>query len=675
MTKEEIEAKIKEADKAYYSNGSSTISDYEYDALKRTLRQIDPENDLLKSLGEDHTDGFEKITRKNPLLSLEKLQANPDDESDYSQLTDWANNILKINPDAKFYVQPKVDGMSVELHYEHGELVSASTRGNGFEGDNITENLVKGHVVPTSLNTNIPNLYLRGELYISKKEFERINKNTTDGKVFANARNLCAGTVKSNTYIPDRKVSFILHGIEGSARFLKINNIAMRIATVQAMLPVESPPMEVAKTMVADSVDSLGELVAYVHKHQDDFAYDIDGAVIKVDQYNVRDNLGRTDHHPRWAVAWKYVPRPGYTEVEDIIYQIGGKTGKIVPVAVLKPVSLCGSMVSKASLANVGLMANLGVAKGSVVEVVKANEIIPHITRVISGAVYKELDEAIACPACGKEAHLVQGKNYGNANAKTGQFTLDYVCNNESCPGRIKAALRSAIGTSSLNILGIGPEICDAFVDKHPGLDAIGLVGLSVADYPDTLSKLQKDNIYKEVRNARTAPLWRWITAMQFPGIAEGTAKKLSECCKTFSSFCSKIMTDDPTLTCLSAARKETCKKILLQVPSPYDRMMKMALNPVSDNYIDEASVKPLSGLNFVVTGSFAKGRNNIEKMIPQLGGSLKSSVSKKVQYLVAGENVGATKTNKAKELGTKVITEEEFFKLIEQKTAEVQQA
>lgn len=665
MTKQELEKKIREADRAYYTNGTSDISDEVYDALKKELREIDPKNELLKSLGEDHTDGFNKVTRKYPMLSLEKMQANPENDKDFSELEKWANGVLKEFAQSTFYVQPKVDGMSVELHYENGMLVSASTRGTGWEGDDITSNLVKGKVVPETLNTNIPDLYLRGELYISKEEFKRIN-DSIEGKKFANARNLCAGTVKALEYIPDRKIQFVLHGMWGNSQ-IALLPVASRVALIQSLVPNTETSIVAVPTCTADTVADLGNLVKAVYDGQDGYDFDIDGAVIKIDEGFVRTAMGNTDHHPRWAKAWKFAPKPGRTKVEGIAYQIGGKTGKIVPVALLEPVQLCGTLVSKASLANVGLMAAMGIKPGATVEIVKANEIIPHVTAVLDeDAAPYQLPPQMTCPSCGSVAKLVYGKSYGKGGAAT--HTADYVCENIHCSGRAKAALRTAIGSSGLNILGIGPEICDAFIEKYPLLDAIELVSLPKENYPDCLSPLQKDNLHKEVRAARNAPLWRWISALQIPGIAEGTARKISECCKTFSEFCGKVITDDVTFTCLPASKKQCCKDILLEVPSPYDRMMAMALNPVSDNYVDASEEKPLSGLSFVVTGSFDTGRRALETKIPQLGGALKSSISKKVDYLVAGYDVGATKTNKAKELGIPIISEKEFLAMVEEK-------
>lgn len=658
MTKEEIEQKIKEADKAYYTDGTSTLSDYEYDSLKRSLREIDPDNELLKALGEDHTDGFAKVKHEARMLSLDKIQAGKDADSEYEDIRNWV--LIKrdaLGGEELLLVEPKVDGMSAEALYENGKLISVSTRGNGDEGDDITRN-VRSCFPAEITGSWIPSRFvIRGELYISQQEFLRINKVQQENEkpIFANARNLCAGTVKSKETVTDRQISFVCHGYKDLSGDGGVSTLYEAYSHLTTECRIACP--DICTKITIDSLlhGNLKDLLKQIDNSRSEFPYCIDGAVIKVDRLGTQNRMGETEHHPRWAVAYKYKPEVKKTKINKIIWQLGAKTGKATPVAEVEPVIIDGTIVSRASLANAGQMAFKGIHEGCTILLEKANEIIPHVVEVLD-PIEVILEPTMACPSCGSTMPLVEGEAANTAN---------YICENSLCPEKVTAALQQAFGTNGLNVLGIGPEYCKAFVEKFGACSVMAIIALQQADYPDILSPLQKANLYAELQQARTAPLHRWIAACQFPGVAMGTAKKIAQRCQDWLTFVRKVTEQDKE----GLGVTDRIMTILHDgmTTRHLDTVMNhiLGINPISDCFVDQSGPKPLTGLNFVVTGVFDAGRKHIEEMIPQYGGSLKSAVSKKTHYLVAGQDVGRTKIDKAAACGTKVISEKEFFELI----------
>lgn len=648
---EELVKKITEADKAYYTDGSSTMSDLEYDTLKQSLRTMAPDHPLLKSLGSDHVEGLETVRRPIAMLSLEKIQQDKDVPSDLSSLHSWINGVGGIG---KVIVEPKVDGMSAEVKYVYGKRTVVSTRGEGYSGDNIT------HTTSQCFPEYIPDwkdveeVNIRGELYISKEEYSRINEQqrSKGEPIFANARNLCAGTVKSKEPIQDRKISFIAHGF-GYVTTDKPLETFRRLYSELESFGIPTVPVT-----LPTSVEELSEAILGYPIKQESLEYCIDGVVVKLDDIESYWEAGETSHHPRGAVAFKFIPEAKETTVTDIMWQIGGKTGKAVPVAIIEPVQLAGSIVERVSLANAGLMAHRGIKVGSRVIVERSNEIIPHVVSVLNGEPY-ELAPTAECPSCGSQMQLVEGKT---------EHTADYVCNSKDCPARKAAALQAALGINGLNILGIGPEWCAAFVEKHPDINAATFVQLTTDDYPDCLSELQKNNLHKEARAARKAPLWRWIAAMMIPGIGEGTARYISKAYKNLRAWLIGLHEDIGVPTGVTLSRWEACRTYVATAGNVARELLEMSLNPESDNYVEVMDNAPLAGMSFVVTGTFNYGRKAIEDMIPRFGGVLKGSVSKKTNYVVCGESPGASKINKAISLEIPIITEDELFTMIQER-------
>lgn len=647
MNKEEIVAKIAEADKAYYTNGTSALSDYEYDILKKDLLSMDPTNPILSSLGEDHVEGSGTVQRTVKMLSLEKIQQNKENPEDISAILKWLESRGATLTD--IVVEPKVDGMSAEAKYEYGVLKCVSTRGAGDSGDDITATTKQ--CFPEKLDkflSEIAELNIRGELYISKEEYERINaQQRANGEpIFANARNLCAGTVKSKEVIPDRNISFIAHGFGYTSVDIKYFSdfyVSLRrngISVIPTSYPRNNPAL----------LESLN-----IFKTKD-LPFYIDGVVIKLDSIARYKEAGETEHHPKGAVAFKFIPEVKETTVKDIIWQIGGKTGKAVPVAVVEPVALSGSIVERVTLSNAGLMAHRGIRVGSKVMVEKANEIIPHIAAVVEGTSY-DLEPTIKCPCCNSDMNLVDGKS---------EPTKDYVCPNEDCPARKTALLHAALGTRGINVMGIGPEICADFIAKYPDLNAATFLQLSPDEYPESMSELQRANLHKEARVARKAPLWRWISAMNIPDIGDTSAKTITRTCKNLREFIKAAMDPMYAPIDISDRRKEACKEYILSKGNVAQELLEMALNPESDNYVEKSDNAALDGKAFVVTGSFDYGRAAIEDMIPKFGGVLKKSVSSKVDYVVCGSDPGASKITKAGKLQIPIISEAELFQLIQ---------
>lgn len=649
MRVKELVEKIKKADKAYYTDGSSDLSDTEYDLLKEELRSLDPDNQVLQSLGDDHSAGIATVKRKKKMLSLAKIQQDKENPDNLSEILRWVSS-RGYSLDS-IIVEPKVDGMSAELKYERGVLTCISTRGAGDEGDDITANTK--HIFPANIPdwAAVDEVNVRGELYISKDEYARINAAQEEAgePIFANARNLCAGTVKSKEPVTDRSISFVAHGFGYVSEGFSMTTFK------DWYTKLESYGIPVVPNCIVGCETRLCVLLQ-TYRNDTSLPYWLDGAVIKANSIREYIEAGETEHHPKGAVAFKFIPEAKYTTVKKIIWQIGGKTGKAVPVAVVEPTLLAGSTVERVTLSNAGLMAARGIKVGSKVLIEKANEIIPHIVSVVDAEAYT-LPPTETCPCCGSTMELKQGKLAP---------TADYICPNEACIARKAAAFQSALGSKGINVMGIGPEICTAFVTQYPNINAATLVQMTPEEYPDILSPLQKDNLYKEVRKARSASLWRWISAMMIPGIGEGSAKAMSKACKNLRAWIAELNTGVVIPRDVTAARWEACKEYINSPNNMANELISMSMNPESDNYIGTIADTPIKDLSFVVTGSFAYGRKAIEDMIPKMGGILKSSVSKKVDYVVCGDDPGVTKINKASQLEIPIITADELFAMIQ---------
>lgn len=706
MTKEEIAQEIQNADRLYYTTGNSPYSDRQYDNLKAALAEMDPDHPLLSSLGMDHVDGFKKVRHERRMLSLEKIHAvdtegmeKSHEFSKYGDLVPWllrniigdsvksryakacalaekdngaaiAQLLAQCGPQCGVSVEPKVDGMSAEALYIDGRLKCISTRGNGDEGDDITANVK--HLFPEKIDlgneaTFSKKFVIRGELYISKGEFARINAEQEKKGLepFANPRNLCAGTVKCLEGLQGRTVSFVAHDYislanpepESAVKTTTVRLQKLRQYGIDSITDYGNP-MLLSLYSATIEVDNIDE-------QRENYPFIIDGAVIKITDILRRQDLGETDHHPKWAVAFKYLPERVETVVEDITWQLGGKTGKCTPVGEIKPVIIDGTVVSRVSLGNAGLMAYRGIWCGCRVLIEKSGEIIPYVRKVLDPKVVI-LPEMMLCPSCGAEMKLERGKTAHTAN---------YMCPNKVCRDKVKAALCSAYGTSGLNILGYGPETADLFLENNVKLDPentslVPTVMCGVwqerAAYPEALKGKAGDNLYSEMVKARTAPLHRWLAGLQIEGLAMGSAKKIAQKFKDLKSVIAGIDSEE-LLGCLTKkAALPNLKEALKEVVDFCDENgIADQFNPMSEHYIDpdwSDTTSKLGGKSFVVTGRFRTGRSVIENMVAANGGVLRTSVSKKTDYLVAGMDVGATKTNKAAASGTQVITEEEFL-------------
>lgn len=658
--KEELEEIIRNADTAYYVDGSPVMSDSEYDNLKAELAELCPDDPILQSLGDDSVP-TNKVEHKIPMLSLQKIQESRSGDDGIETLASWVISICdrykeecSVGEDtatARFLVEPKVDGMSAEATYINGKLKVVSTRGRGTYGDDITANT--RHCFPEDLGEYFhdwPELNVRGELYISKENFNRIN--TDEDEQFANARNLCAGLVKAKEISENtRLVSFIAHGIgyyecpveKASSSLCELLCAIEQHSSIQTIHPhvVANPEGVIAR------IESLRDPGT---------PYWTDGAVIKLDNMDGWPIFGETSHHPRWAVAYKFIPETATTTVKAISWQIGGRTGKLVPVAEIDPVLISGSKVSRVTLHNAGLAASRGIKVGASVIIEKANEIIPHVVSVNNPEPY-ELAPRIRCPFCAGIANLVAGKT---------ENTADYFCSGATCPGRRVSELRDGFGVNGLHVLGIGPEICTAFVADNFATTVLDVVMMPMEEYPDSIGEKTKENIHQELRKARSAPFSAWLYALNIPGLGAAGCKQVSSKFKNFRHLleaCESGLITSVGLNDRVASSVSTF--MLAHGSSLVNQFMEAAFMPTSDNYSEPSMQTCFTGKNIVVTGAFEAGRSYVEKFVNKIGATLKSGVSKKVDFVVAGSEPGGTKISKAEALGIRIISEDEFFNML----------
>ncbi|RCK75233.1 MAG: DNA ligase [Ignavibacteriae bacterium] len=658
---EKLRETIREHDYRYYVLAEPIISDEEYDKLMRELIELEKQYPELitpdsptQRVGGEPTKKFPVVTHKIPMLSL----SNSYTEEDVKEFDRRVRSILKTS-DYEYVCELKFDGVAVSLHYENGLLKVGATRGDGFQGDEITANIKTIRSIPLKISPadrNLLDIEVRGEVFIKKEDFLRMNEERefSGEKLFVNPRNAAAGTLKLQDpkLVAERPLNFFAYYLRAEKSEIKTHFESLSI-----LRKLKFPVNENIK--LCKNVDEVIEFWSNWQYQRDKLPYDIDGIVVKVNSFRQQEILGAIAKSPRWAFAFKFSSRKAETKLNDIKLQVG-RVGTITPVAYLQPVFLGGTTVSRASLYNEDYIKELDIRIGDTVIVEKGGDVIPKVTSVVkekrpphtSGFVFPK-----KCPECGAKIYRPEGE-------------ANYYCENNECPAQVKGRIIHWASRGAMDITGLGEAVVNQLVELKFIRNVADLY--SLYKQRDKLVQLERwgeksvQNLLDSIENSKQKPYHRVVFGLGIRHIGIGIAQIL----------CSKYNNIDMLMNAKYDDLQSTYE-IGPKIAESIVRYFSDSHNIKLINRLKEAGLKfeaeslanlPLSGKTFVLTGALeSMTREEAKENIERLGGKVASSVSKNVDYLIVGEEPGS-KLDKAKKLGIPLLNEAEFIKMIKVK-------
>ncbi len=666
-----LRSEIERHDRLYYVEARPVIGDRDYDLLYEELLDLERRHPELRSpdsptqrVSGEATEGFAQVRHDPPMQSLDKTHSR-------GELVEFDAMVRKAVSGFTYSVEPKIDGVSISLLYEGRRLVRAATRGNGQVGDDVTLNVRTIRSVPLRLPPGAPDrIEVRGEVYMTRDGFARLNAREEEAgrEPFANPRNAAAGSLKQRSpkEAATRPLDVVVYNAGGVGCEAFATHSGMIAAFREWGFPV-SPWSRLCATM-DEAFAAIDELESLRHT----FRFEIDGAVVKLDERGLYAALGATAHGPRWARAYKYAPERVETVVEGITVQVG-RTGVLTPVAELRPVELAGSTIARATLHNADQVARQDIRVGDHVWLVKAGDVIPAIESSIpakrTGA-ERAFEMPSSCPVCGGEVVRLEGE-------------VALRCVSPGCPAQLARRVEHFASRNALDLRALGESAIDALVGQgwiSDPLDlfSIGEARLSSLRIAGRLFGRKAASVAKSLDAARSLPLDRWLFATGIVGVGATVAADIAESHERFSD-----LADSPVLrevlendALRGKARRilpikaEAARAVVAFFGSEYGRrylarLKELGIDPKRAERGAVASEGPLVGAGCVLTGSLSRPRGEYAKMIEAAGGVVQSSVTSRTRYLIAGENVGATKTEKARALGTEVIDEARLVELL----------
>ena len=643
---------LNENARLYYTLDASTMSDYEYDRLYRRLQDLErqhPEeitpDSPTQRVGDQTLNDFAEVMHPVPLESLE-------DVFDGDEVRAFLQKVRETLPQAAYSVEPKVDGLSVALEYRNGVFYQGATRGNGRVGEDVTENLRTIRSIPKTLPEKLPRLIVRGEVYMARSVFEEINERLElEGKtLMANPRNAAAGSLrqKDPRICAQRRLDIAVFNLQ----LAEGRDFATHTESIAYLREQGFPTIPHA--LLSDADDILREIDRLGDTRMT-FPFDIDGAVVKLNDLSDRDILGSTAKCPKWAVAYKYPPEQKATKLKNIVVQVG-RTGVLTPKAELEPVRLAGTTVTYATLHNQDYITQKDIRIGDTVIVQKAGEIIPEIVEVVRQerpAGTKPYYLPTVCPVCGAPV----ARDADGAAIR---------CTGAECPAQLLRNLTHFAGRNAMDIDGLGPAVLQQLVEAGLVANAADLYDLSVQDMArlERMGEKSAQNAVNAIAKSKENDLWRLIYALGIRQVGEKAAKVIAAHFGSYDDFASASMEE---LVTIDDIGEVTAEYIRAWVNSPQSQDLMARLKAAGVNMVckEERLDNRFAGMTFVLTGALERfTRDEAGEMIEKRGGKSSGSVSKKTTYVVAGENAGS-KLRKAQELHIPVLTEEEFLDLL----------
>lgn len=638
----------------YYVEDNPQISDTEYDTLYKQLEKLEEnhpeyilENSPTQRVGDRVLDEFEKITHKVPMLSLSNTFSTED-------LRDFDARISKLVPDhsVEYICELKIDGLAISIKYENGKLVSAATRGDGSVGEDVTENIKTIFSIPKVLKDK-RTFEVRGEVYLPRKSFELLNseRESNNEVLFANPRNAAAGSLRQldSKITAKRRLSAFIYSIVGDDSIISQEN-ALNTAK-EYNLPV-NPNFKLCK-----NIDEVIDYINYWTDHKKDLPYDIDGIVIKVNSYSTQEEVGYTQKSPRWATAYKFPEEELATKLLDVELSVG-RTGIITPVAILDPIVISGSTVSKASLHNKDIIKELDIHIGDMVVVKKAGEIIPKVVRVVrelrtEGSTKYAMPNI--CPSCGQQTYTKEND----------PFTR---CKNPDCPEQNIRRIIHFASRDALNIEGLGDKVVTTLYEKGIIAHTIDLFSLEREELIslDRMGEKSVDNLLNAIENSKQNSLDKVIFALGILNVGKKAGKILAEKYLNLTNLMNATLDE---LVNLDDVGQITAESILDYLSDEnnikfINDLIKVGMNPQYE--VQEVNTDNIfAGKTVVLTGKLVElTRNEAKEYLEKYGAKVTGSVTSKTDLVIAGEKAGS-KLAKAEQLGIRVINEEEFANMV----------
>lgn len=635
----------------YYVEDSPEISDFEFDAMLSELEKLEEQYPQFKKansptmrVGGEAVSSFVKVHHDVEMQSLQKAFSK-------EELLDFDKRVREQFPDVEYVVEHKIDGLSVSLEYENGEFVRGSTRGDGITGEDVSENLKTIRSIPLSLKDKIPYLEVRGEVFLSRENFQKINAllEASDQPLFANPRNAAAGSLRQldPKIAAKRQLDIFVFNIQ-QVRGVELKNHIEGLHFLKE---------QGFKTILNDSVfptmDAAFEQIQRIGEERGQLYFDIDGAVVKVNDFEIRRQLGVTAKFPRWAIAYKYPAEKQTTVIRDIKVQVG-RTGVLTPLAILDTVHIAGSNVSRATLHNMDYIREKDIRIGDTVVIQKAGDIIPAVVEVLKedrSGDEKEFHMPEHCLECGAAVVREEGE-------------AAYRCTGVNCPAQRFRNIVHFVSRDAMNIDGLGPSIIEQLLERNLIETAADLYYLKAEDIADMekMGEKSAQNLMTSLERSKSNPLYRLIFGLGIRHIGEKAAKLIAKRYKTIENLQTATVEE---LTEIDDIGEIMAVSVVEFFEEPQNRMFLQRLAEAGvhceDNSEEELIDKRFDGKVFVLTGTLEKyKRSEASAIIERYGGKTSSSVSKKTNYVLAGADAGS-KLEKAQALGIAVISEDEF--------------
>ena len=641
----------------YYVYDAPEISDYEYDMMYAELKRLEEENPSLydansptQRVGGKALDKFEKVTHSVRMDSLS-------DVFSFEETEDFCNKMAGELPAPVYSVEPKIDGLSVSLIYENGEFVKGATRGDGAVGEDVTLNLRTVQSIPLRLNEPL-SLTVRGEVYMPRAVFEELNaKREERGEaLMANPRNAAAGSLRQldSKITAERKLDIFVFNLQEGDIYADGHAPSSHTESLDRLSELGFKTL--AMRTVAHSYDEVAAHIRKIGDARQQLAYDIDGVVIKIDSLEDRRRVGEGTNTPKWAVAYKFPPEEKETKLLDISIAVG-RTGVLTPTAELSPVRLAGTTVSRATLHNIDFIRERGIMLGDIVTVRKAGDIIPEVVKANAekrDGSEREFFMPTVCPSCGEP--VVFDKDDGAALR----------CTNSACPAQLSRSIEHFASKGAMNIDGLGPQIVELLLGNKLIGDVADLYSLR-AEQIEALERMGEKsakNLISAIENSKAAGLSRLIYALGIRNVGEVAAAALAERYGDLEALTKATVEEIAELDDFGNITAE-CVVDFFSHPQNIALCRRLADAGVETSYKGAPKGDTLAGLTFVLTGTLpTMSRDEASELIKNAGGKTSGSVSKKTDYVVAGEAAGS-KLTKAQSLGVKIISEEELLAML----------